>query len=122
VLGLAQSIATIGIALSIAWLVVMALGGPSSGTVDIPLLGEVPTPFATLVAFLVIGYFLARLVGLHAGWIGRRWARSVRDRVATDVRAEIADRGLAPLDAVEDARSRLGIAVATLQGACRQRS
>jgi hypothetical protein len=122
VLGLAQSIATIGIALSIAWLVVMALGGPSSGTVDIPLLGEIPTPFATLVAFFVTGYFLARLIGLHAGWIGRRWARSVRDRVATDVRAEIADRGLAPLDAIEDARSRLAIAVATLQGACRQRS
>lgn len=114
VLGLAQSIATIGIALSVAWLVVMALGGPASGSVQIPLLGDVPTPFATLVAFLLIGYVLARLVGLHAGWIGRRWARSVRDRVATEVHAEIADRGLAPLDAIEDARSRLGIAVATL--------
>jgi hypothetical protein len=114
VLGLAQSIATIGIALSVAWLVVMALGGPASGSVQIPLLGDVPTPFATLVAFLFIGYVLARLVGLHAGWIGRRWARSVRDRVATEVHAEIADRGLAPLDAIEDARSRLGIAAATL--------
>jgi hypothetical protein len=122
VLGLLQSVATVGIALSVAWLVVMALGGPSSGTVDVPLLGAVPTPFASLVAFLLIGYLLARLVGLHAGWVGRRWAGRVRDRVGTEVRAEIAGRGLAPLDAVEDARSRLALAVATLQQACHPRA
>ena len=122
VLGLLQSVATVGLALSVAWLVVMALGGPASGSVDAPLLGAVPTPFATLVAFLVIGYLLARLVGFHAGWLGRRWARDVRQRVGTEVRDEIAGRGLAPLDAVEDARSRLALAVATLQQACRARA
>jgi hypothetical protein len=86
------------------------------------LLGAVPTPFAALVAFLVLGYVLARLVGLHAGWVGRRWARHVRDRVGSEVRAEIAGRGLGPLDAVEDARARLAIAVATLQQACHARA
>jgi hypothetical protein len=90
--------------------------------VDVPLLGAVPTPFASLVAFLLIGYLLARLVGLHAGWVGRRWAGRVRDRVGTEVRAEIAGRGLAPLDAVEDARSRLALAVATLEQACHPRA
>jgi hypothetical protein len=119
VLGMLQSIATVGIALSVAWLVLMALGGPASGSVDVPLLGAVPTPFATLVAFLLIGYLLARLVGLHAGWVGRRWAGRVRERVATEVRAEIAGRGLGPLDALEDARSRLALAVATLARGCR---
>ena len=122
VLGLLQSLATVGIALSVAWLVIMALGGPASGTMTVPLLGAVPTPFVTLVAFLLIGYLLARLVGFHAGWVGRRWARDVRERVGTEVRAEIAGRGLAPLDAVEDARSRLALAVATLQQACRARA
>jgi hypothetical protein len=122
VLGLLQSVATVGLALSVAWLVVMALGGPASGSVDVPLLGAVPTPFATLVAFLLIGYLLARLVGFHAGWLGRRWARDVRERVGREVRAEIAGRGLAPLDAVEDARARLALAVATLQQACRARA
>jgi 50S ribosome-binding GTPase len=122
VLGLLQSIATVGLALSVAWLVIMALGGPASGSVEVPLLGAVPTPFATLVAFLLIGYLLARLVGLHAGWVGRRWARQVRERVGTEVHAEIAGRGLGPLDAVEDARARLGLAVATLQGACHART
>jgi hypothetical protein len=122
VLGLLQSIATVGIALSVAWLVLMVLGGPGSGTVNVPLLGAVPTPFATLVAFLLIGYVLARLVGFHAGWVGRRWARNVRERVGSEVRAEIAGRGLAPLDAVEDARSRLALAVATLEHACRARA
>jgi hypothetical protein len=122
VLGLLQSVATVGLALSVAWLVVMALGGPASGSIDVPLLGAVPTPFATLVAFLLIGYLLARLVGFHAGWLGRRWARDVRERVGREVRAEIAGRGLAPLDAVEDARARLALAVATLQQACRARA
>jgi hypothetical protein len=122
VLGLLQSVATVGLALSVAWLVVMALGGPAAGSVDVPLLGAVPTPFATLVAFLLIGYLLARLVGFHAGWLGRRWARDVRERVGREVRAEIAGRGLAPLDAVEDARARLALAVATLQQACRARA
>ena len=118
VLGLLQSVATVGIALSVAWLVIMALGGPASGTVEVPLLGAIPTPFATLVVFLLIGYLLARVVGLHAGWVGRRWAGDVRERVRTEVRAEIAGRGLGPLDSVEDARSRLASAVTTLQQAC----
>ena len=122
VLGLLQTVATVGIALSVGWLVLIALGGPASGTMDVPLIGAVPTPFATLVAFLLIGYLLARLVGLHAGWVGRRWAGRVRERVGTEVRAEIAGRGLGPLDAVEDARSRLAIAVATLQQACHARA
>ena len=122
VFGFVQLATTVGIALSVGWLVVMALGGPASGTVDVPLLGAVPTPFATLVAFLVIGYLLARLVGLHAGWVGRRWAHHIRGRVATDVRAEIGERGLAPLDAIEGARSRLAIAVATVLESCHPRA
>jgi 50S ribosome-binding GTPase len=121
-LGLLQSISTLGIALSVGWLVLIALGGPASATVEVPLLGDVPTPMATLVAFVVIGYLLARLVRIHAGWIGKRWARAVRARVAAEVRAEVAERGLAPLDAIEDARTRLAVAAATLDQACGARA
>ena len=81
-----------------------------------------PTPFASLVAFLAIGYLLARLLGSHAGWVGRRWARRVRDRVAAAVRDEVSQHGLAPLDALEDARSRLWAAASTLDRTCGGRS
>jgi hypothetical protein len=57
---------------------------------------------------------LARVLGLHAGWVGRRWARRVRERVTTAVRDEVTGRGLAPLDALEDARRRLAAAVSAI--------
>ena len=50
----------------------------------------------------------------HAGWIGRRWAHRMRDRLADAVRAEVARRGLRSLDAVEDARERLWTATSAI--------
>jgi GTP-binding protein EngB required for normal cell division len=118
VLGFMQSIATIGVALSVAWLVIMGLGGPASGSVAVPIIGAVPTPFVLLVAFLVAGYLVARLLGAHAGWVGRRWAGRVRERVAREVRAEVDERGLKPLDALEEARHRLWTAVSAMNLTC----
>ena len=105
-----------------AWIVIGILGGPVAASVQVPIFGSVPTPFASLVAFLAIGYLLARLLGSHAGWVGRRWARRVRDRVATSVRDEVSQHGLAPLDALEEARSRLWTAASTLDRTCGHRS
>ena len=121
VIGLLQTLATAGIALAVAWIVIGILGGPAAGSVVVPIFGSVPTPFASLVAFLAIGYLLARLLGSHAGWVGRRWARRVRDRVATAVHDEVSQRGLAPLDALEDARNRLWTAATTVDRTCGRR-
>jgi hypothetical protein len=121
-IGFLQMLTTAGIALSVAWIVIGILGGPVAASVQVPIFGSVPTPFASLVAFLAIGYLLARLLGSHAGWVGRRWARRVRDRVATAVRDEVSQHGLAPLDALEEARSRLWTAASTLDRTCGQRS
>ena len=121
VIGFLQMLATAGIALAVAWIVIGILGGPAAGSVEVPIFGSVPTPFASLVAFLAIGYLLARLLGSHAGWIGRRWARRVRDRVAAAVHDEVSQRGLIPLDALEDARRRLWAAATTLDRTCGQR-
>jgi hypothetical protein len=118
VIGFLQMLATAGIALAVAWIVIGILGGPAAGSVVVPIFGSVPTPFASLVAFLAIGYLLARLLGSHAGWIGRRWARRVRDQVAAAVHDEVSQRGLMPLDALEDARSRLWAAAATIDRTC----
>jgi hypothetical protein len=118
VIGFLQMLATAGIALAVAWIVIGILGGPAAGSVEVPIFGSVPTPFASLVAFLAIGYLLARLLGSHAGWVGRRWARHVRDRVAAAVRAEVSEHGMAPLDALEGARSRLWSAASTIDRTC----
>jgi hypothetical protein len=118
VIGFLQMFATAGIALAVAWIAIGILGGPAAGSVQVPIFGSVPTPFASLVAFLAIGYLLARLLGSHAGWFGRRWARRVRDRVAAAVDHEVSQHGLLPLDALEEARGRLWTAATTIDRTC----
>ena len=121
VIGFMQTLATAGIALSVAWIVIWILGAPTPSSMQVPVFGSVPTPFASLVAFLAAGYLLARLLGAHAGWIGRRWAHRLRAGVAAAVRAEVSEHGLRPLDALEDARSRLWTATSTLDRTCGRR-
>jgi hypothetical protein len=117
-IGFLQTIATAGIALAAAWIVVWILARPPVDSMTVPVLGQVPMPFATLVVFLTAGYLLARLLGLHAGWVGRRWAGRVRERVVQAVRREITDAGLAPLDRLEDARRGLWDATSAIVRTC----
>lgn len=116
--GLLQTLATLAIALSAAWVVVWILARPPVDSLDVPVLGTLPIPFVALVGAVLVGYLLARGLGIHAGWVGRGWAHRVRDRVIASVRREITERGLAPLDALEDARRRLATAVASLLHDC----
>jgi len=106
-LGILQTLVTAGMALAAAWLVVWILAKPPVDSVQVPVLGLVPMPFALLTATVLAGYLLARVLGLHAGWLGRRWARRVRERVTASVRHVVSEQGLAPLDRLEDARRRL---------------
>lgn len=116
--GLLQTLATLAIAVSAAWVVIWILARPPVDSVDLPVIGTVPIPFVALIGSILVGYVLARGLGIHAGWVGRLWARRVRDRVAASVRREVTERGLAPLDVLEDARRRLSTAVATMLRAC----
>jgi GTP-binding protein EngB required for normal cell division len=117
-LGALQTLSTIAIAVSAAWVVVWILARPIVDTVDFPVIGSVPMPFAALLLSVLVGYLLARLLGVHAGWVGRRWAGRVRSRVAGAVRDEITERGLAPLDRLEDARRRLSASTAGVLHDC----
>jgi len=117
-IGALQTLATAGIALSAAWVVVWILAKPRVDSLEVPGLGAVPMPFALLVAFVVVGYLLARVLGLHAGWLGRRWAGRVRDRVAASVRREVTERGFAPLDRLEEARQKLWAATSSIAREC----
>ena len=66
-----------------------------------------PTPVALLAATLLAGYLLAKLLQLHAGWLGRRWARRVGANVTREVRRRIDDDLLVPLDQFDASRAAL---------------
>jgi hypothetical protein len=121
VIGTAQTLATAGIALSAAWVVVWILVRPATGSLDVPAFGPMPSPFVSLVAFLIAGYALARLIGAHAGWQGSRWAARVRERITSAVEGEVRDRAFEPLDRLDDARRTLTASVATIERTCRPR-
>jgi len=77
------------------------------GSVVLPYLGPVPTPVALLAATLLAGYLLAKLLQLHAGLLGRRWARRVGANVTREVRRRIDDDLLVPLDQFDASRAAL---------------
>ncbi|HEV8698487.1 MAG TPA: GTPase [Candidatus Limnocylindrales bacterium] len=106
-IGLLQTVATWAIVLSVAWNVVWILARPPVGSIEVPVLGPIPIPFAALVVSLVAGYAFARILGLHAGWVGRRWAADLRRDIAAAVERELTDRALEPLDRLEAARRQL---------------
>ncbi|MFL5651762.1 MAG: GTPase [Chloroflexota bacterium] len=117
-LGVLQTIATAAIVLSAVWVVLWILARPVTGSVDVPVLGPIPSPFVALVMALLAGYVIARLLGAHAGWLGSRWSARVRDRVAKSVEHEIEESAFRPLDVVEDARRRLRGAVSIIERDC----
>jgi 50S ribosome-binding GTPase len=81
------------------------------GSIQVPYLGPVPTPVVLLTASLVAGYLLAKLLQLHAGWVGRRWARRTADKLTREVRTRIDDDLLVPLDQFDASRGALRKAV-----------
>jgi 50S ribosome-binding GTPase len=118
VFGLLQTLATLAIALSAAWVVLWILVRPVTGSIDLPVLGPVPSPFVALVASLLLGYVIARLLGAHAGWVGSRWSGRVRDRVAVAIEHEVRESAFGPLDQLEDARRRLTAAFSLIERDC----
>jgi hypothetical protein len=77
----------------------------------VPYLGPVPTPVALLAVTLIAGYVLAKLLQLHAGWLGRRWAKRVGAHIGGEVRRRVDGELLVPLDRFEAARAALNRAV-----------
>ena len=81
-----------------------------------PYLGPVPTPVALLAVTLLVGYLFAKMLQLHAGGLGRRWARRVAARVTTEVRERIAADLLTPLDELDVGRAQLATALVSAAG------
>jgi hypothetical protein len=118
-IGIGQYIVTALLLFAALWFVALwVAGGTPVGTVEVPLLGPVPQPVMFLFAVLLVGFVLARALGLHAGWLGRRWARRLRAAVS----AEVEDRMsgiLGPIDGIEAARRRLATAAGGALETCR---
>jgi GTP-binding protein EngB required for normal cell division len=100
------------------WIAVVVFVRTPIGTIDLPWLGPVPTPVVLLAGLLVAGYVLARLLGAHAGLIGRRWARRLRADVSRELGERLNDALFAPLAGIDAARSRLAAATAAIDDDC----
>ncbi|HUQ77560.1 MAG TPA: dynamin family protein [Patescibacteria group bacterium] len=120
VIGLAQTVATGALVLSAIWVFLWALIKFPADSVVLPVIGQAPAPFVAIVVSLVAGYVLARLLGAHAGWLGRRWAGHLADRIRANVRTEVGTVVFAPVDALEAARAILRTAARTAAEDCRQ--
>ncbi len=79
------------------------------GTFEAPLIGPIPVPLALLAGSILISGLLGWLLGLHAGWIGRRLAARVGARTESEVREAIIRDAFAGLDRVEAARRPFAI-------------
>ncbi len=118
VLGLFQGIATLGIAIAVAWLVLLFLFRPPVDTVDLPVFGPVPIPFALLVGGVVLGFIVAWTLGLHAGRLGRRWARQLGGDVRLGVERAVGEEAFAALERVDAARRSVWDAARAAREAC----
>jgi energy-coupling factor transporter ATP-binding protein EcfA2 len=117
-LGLLQTVATVAIVISVAWLVLLFLFRPPVDVVELPVLGPVPIPFAILVAGMLLGFVVAKVLGWHAGRVGRRWARGLRADVRAAVEQAVGVEAFAGLDRVDAARRLLWRASRSARETC----
>jgi hypothetical protein len=106
-IGLLQTVATLALVFTGVWVVLWVLVKFPVDSVSVPVLGQLPIPFIVLVAALLAGYLIARLLRAHAGWVGRRWARALAQDVRDRVGHEVDTSALAGLDRLEGARRAL---------------
>lgn len=106
-IGLAQYLVTAALVFAALWIAVIAFGQVDVATVVLPVLGPVPTPLLLLAGALAAGYVLARLLGAHARWLGRRWAGRMRRAITAELEPRLEAAALAPLDTIDAARARL---------------
>ena len=115
-IGLLQTANTLLLVFAVAWVMLWVIARPEVASYDLPVLGPVPAPMVLLFVALAAGFVLARALGLHAGFLGRRWARRISRALRTAVRDVIAAEAFAPLGRIEAARTQLADAWRHLRG------
>ena len=112
VIGAAQYLVTAALIFSLLWYAALfVVHDVPVGTIAVPYLGPVPSPVLLLAVSLLVGYILARFLQMHAGWLGRRWAKQVGRRVTAEVTQRVTDELLIPLDEFDASRAALAKAV-----------
>ena len=109
-IGLGQYLVTATLVFAGLWIAVIAFGQVPAAAAALPLLGPVPTPLLLLAAALAAGYVLARLLGAHALWLGRRWTGRIRRSITAELDGRLALAAFTPLDTLDSGRERLATA------------
>jgi predicted GTPase len=117
VIGALQYVVTAGLLFTGLWIAAVFLLHAPFASVEVPVLGPIPTPLVVLAALLLAGYMLARLLGAHAGVLGRRWARRLRDDLTRELETRLGDVLFAPLATIDAARARIARARETIERA-----
>lgn len=120
VIGALQYLVTAALVFTALWIGAVVLLHSPFASVDVPVLGPIPAPLVVLATLLLAGYVLARLLGAHAGMLGRRWARRLRDDLTRELARRLGDVLFAPLAAIDEARARIAQARATIERAERR--
>lgn len=119
VIGLGQYLVTALLIFAALWFAsLFVLHQPATGSLDVAIVGPVPAPVALLAAVLLAGYLLALALRMHAGWLGRRWARRIGRLITKDVHARVRDAILLPLEELDAAREQLARAVRAMNDDC----
>ncbi len=118
VLGLFQYAVTGILLFTGLWFALLLFAPVTVGVVVLPAIGPVPVPLVLLAATLLVGYVLARILGAHAGWLGRRWAARMSRALAGDVAGRLGTDLFAPIVAVDAARDRLRTAWRGAESSC----
>jgi hypothetical protein len=118
-LGLGQTLNFALLVFAVAWIVLWVLLRPPVGSIEVPILGPIPVPFALLAVGLVVGFVLARLLALHAGFVGRKWAGRLAASLREHVESAVADEAFAAVDRIEVARRALWVAAREAEAAGR---
>ncbi len=108
-IGIGQLLAVAGIIAGAIWIVALwASGGNApTATVELPLLGPVPTPAVLIVGGLFGTFLLGRLLRWHAARLGSTWAARLSSDIRAGVGTAVGATALAPLEAWEEARTTL---------------
>jgi len=113
-IGALQYVVTAGLLFAGLWIAAVFLLHAPFASVDVPVLGPIPTPLIVLAALLLAGFLLARLLGMHAGLLGRRWARRLRGDLTRELEQRLRDVLFARLDTIDAARERIARARSTI--------
>jgi GTP-binding protein EngB required for normal cell division len=106
---LIQFVATAGVVVAVLWFLTLWLapGDLPVGSVELPWLGPVPMPLVLLVGALFLSFLVGGVVRLHAGRLGRRYARRVERSVRDGVNSAVDRHGFDRLATVESHRTDL---------------